>query len=179
MVINLQRRYEFSLAALRGFVRSLRRRLRLGHMQFNVCIVDDESIRWMNSTFRGKNKATDVLSFPWEEVAKVKGRKARPRKRRRGAQGISNFLGDVVISVQTASRNAAAEGHSTLNEMRWLILHGVLHLLGYDHEHDDGEMTALELKLREELGVSGGKQEMQVKLRKAKVKTQKWSRWRR
>ncbi len=123
-------------------------------MQFNVCIVDDESIRGMNSTFRGKDKATDVLSFPWEEVAKVEGRKARPRKRRREVRGISNFLGDVVISVEMARRNAAEEGHSTLNEMRWLILHGLLHLLGYDHERDKGEMVALELKLRERLGIA-------------------------
>ena len=67
----------------------------------------------------------------------------------------SNFLGEVVISVETARRNAAAEGHSTLNEIRWLILHGLLHLLGYDHERDDGEMTALELKLREQLSLAG------------------------
>jgi probable rRNA maturation factor len=66
-----------------------------------------------------------------------------------------NFLGDIVISVDTAKRNARQEGHSTLNEMRWLILHGVLHLLGYNHERDHGEMTRLELALRSRLGISG------------------------
>ena len=66
-----------------------------------------------------------------------------------------NFLGDIVISVDTAKRNARKEGHSTLNEIRWLILHGLLHLLGYNHEYDQGEMTRLELALRSRLGISG------------------------
>ncbi len=83
----------------------------------------------------------------------------------------ANFLGDAVISVETARRNAAAEGHSTLNEIRWLMLHGVVHLLGYDHERDKGEMIALELA--EQLGVAGGGLEgMQVKRQNAKGKTQ-------
>jgi probable rRNA maturation factor len=66
-----------------------------------------------------------------------------------------NHLGDIVISVETAKRNAHLEGHSTLNEIRWLILHGLLHLLGYDHESDRGEMNRLELALRTRLGISG------------------------
>jgi rRNA maturation RNase YbeY len=66
-----------------------------------------------------------------------------------------NFLGDIVISVDTAKRNAGKEGHSTLNEIRWLILHGVLHLLGYNHEKDHGEMTRLELSLRKRLRIAG------------------------
>jgi probable rRNA maturation factor len=66
-----------------------------------------------------------------------------------------NFLGDIVISLDTAKRNARKEGHSTRNEVRWLILHGLLHLLGYNHESDQGQMTKLELALRSRLGVSG------------------------
>ena len=58
-----------------------------------------------------------------------------------------------MISAETARRNAAAAGHSTWTEIRWLILHGALHLLGYDHATDDGEMTALELSLRGRLGI--------------------------
>jgi len=64
------------------------------------------------------------------------------------------FLGDIVVSPETARANAREEGHSTENEIRWLILHGALHLLGYDHETDHGEMTALELSLRERLGIA-------------------------
>jgi len=64
------------------------------------------------------------------------------------------FLGDIVISAETARANARREGHSTENEIRWLILHGLLHLLGYDHATDQGEMTALELSLRERLGIA-------------------------
>jgi len=69
-----------------------------------------------------------------------------------GSPEFARFLGDVVISAPSARRNARTEGHATLNEIRWLILHGVLHLLGYDHDTDGGEMTALELALREKLG---------------------------
>jgi rRNA maturation RNase YbeY len=85
----------------------------------------------------------------------------KPHRRRRGDPWLPaefrNLLGDVVISVQTARRNARREGHSTLNEIRWLILHGVLHLLGFDHERDRGEMTRQELALREQLGIAGSR----------------------
>jgi probable rRNA maturation factor len=154
MLINDQRRSGIRGPALRGFVQSLRRRLRLGRRDFNVCLVDDAAIRRLNFTYRGKNKATDVLSFPWSEELSAAGRKSPTRSGDHRGRGIPDFLGEVVISVETARRNAAIEGHSTVNEIRWLILHGVLHLLGYDHERDDGEMTSMELKLREQLGVS-------------------------
>ena len=65
-----------------------------------------------------------------------------------------HFLGDIMISVDTARRNARREGHSTLDEIRWLILHGALHLLGYDHARDNGEMLRLELSLRERQGIA-------------------------
>jgi probable rRNA maturation factor len=173
VLVNQQKRYVVRLASLRGFVRSLKRRLRLGKAEFNICFVDDKAIRRLNAVYRGKDKATDVLSFAWNESTGPCGRERRPTPNRQTWGEKSNFLGEVVISVETAGRNAAAEGHSTLNEIRWLILHGVLHLLGYDHESDHGEMTALELKLREQLGVgSGWKARAQVKRQSAKVKAQ-------
>src|SRR5208337_3589062 len=113
----------------------------------------DNAIRHLNLAYRGKDKATDVLSFPWTETEEKLRTGPRPPSRQREHGGITNFLGDVVISVQTARRNASDEGHSTLNEIRWLVLHGVLHLLGYDHERDDGEMTELELALRDQLRI--------------------------
>jgi len=77
----------------------------------------------------------------------------------------------VVISVESARRNAASEGHATLSEIRWLILHGILHLLGYDHERDNGQMIAKELALREKLNVAGGPREKEkTKGRSAKAK---------
>jgi rRNA maturation RNase YbeY len=90
--------------------------------------------------------------------AHARGDRARPRPvnrraKERAAWEFKNFLGDIVISVETAKRNAREEGHSILNEIRWLILHGLLHLLGYDHERDRGEMTRLELGLRRRLGI--------------------------
>jgi probable rRNA maturation factor len=172
--VNLQKRYVVRTASLWGFVRNLKRRLRLANREFNICFVDDNAIRHLNFAYRGKNKPTDVLSFAWDEAAGAFPPK--PAAARRGEHGgLKNFLGDVVISVETARRNAAFESHSTLDEIRWLILHGVLHMLGYDHEHDRGEMVALELALREQLGVAGGtggRAKSKDKTQKSKVKSQ-------
>jgi len=127
--------------------------------------VNDREIRRLNARFRGKQRATDVLSFPWDaRQRRARSRTKRGRgQRRQASSGLAacveiefrNHLGDIVISVETARRNARQEGHSTLNEIRWLILHGLLHLLGYDHESDRGEMNRLELALRNRLGISG------------------------
>ncbi len=155
-LVNLQKRYSVHSASLLAFARSLKRLLRLGNREFNICLVDDDAIRQLNVAYRGKDKATDVLSFPWVDSDGPLQLEAPLSSRHRECDGITNFLGDVVLSVETARRNAAGEGHSTINEIRWLILHGVLHLLGYDHERDAGEMIALELAMREQLGVTGG-----------------------
>ena len=162
MVLNQQRRIAVDLGAARGFVRRLRLALKLAGRDFNVCFVDDARIADLNGRYRRKRRPTDVLSFPWEAVTPVGARSDQGRKRRKVAASrragwrygreFAGFLGDVVISAETARRNARAAGHSTAREMRWLILHGALHLLGYDHETDRGEMTALELSLRERLG---------------------------
>lgn len=122
--------------------------MKVGRQNYNICFVDDGQIRELNAAFRGIARATDVLSFPW----RAKGERGR---RAPGADEFKNFLGDLVISTESARRNARAEGHSTRNEVRWLILHGLLHLLGYDHETDGGEMTELEHSMRERLGLIG------------------------
>jgi len=148
MILNRQRRFAVSLTTVRAFVRRLRALLRLGQRDFNICFVGDREIERLNSVYRGKKVPTDVLSFPWPETGAA--------KRKTGADAeFAHFLGDVVISVEKARHNARRKGHATLNEIRWLILHGVLHLLGYDHETDRGEMTSLELALRERLGIEG------------------------
>jgi probable rRNA maturation factor len=150
MIVNRQARMAVDVAGARLFAARLRKALRLGRREFNVCFLDDRAIRRLNAAYRGKARPTDVLSFPWQG-------NDGPDSVGAAALEFAGFLGDIVISVETARRNARHEGHSIANEIRWLILHGVLHLLGHDHETDNGEMTALELSLRERLGIAGGR----------------------
>ena len=103
--------------------------------QVTVAIVPDARVRALNRKFRKKDQATDVLSFPGEEPG---------------------YLGDVVISSGVAARQARAAGHSLATELRVLALHGLLHLLGYDHERDDGQMARLERRLRRMGGLREG-----------------------
>jgi probable rRNA maturation factor len=147
MILNRQSMVRINAVALRSYVGRVREALELGVNDFNVCLVDNESIRRLNSLYRGKDAPTDVLSFPWEaeDGSGVRGAAAEFR----------DFLGDIVIGVETARENARADGHSTQDEICLLVLHGVLHLLGYDHELDHGEMTRLELSLRERLALVG------------------------
>jgi probable rRNA maturation factor len=169
MLLNQQSQVKVNLPPLRRFIRTLERRLRLGPEAFNVCLVDDREITRLNGDFRVTPRPTDVLSFAWQEGSP-------PDCERAGAQEFARFLGDIAISVETARRNAAREGHSTLNELRWLILHGVLHLLGYDHETDGGEMVSLEFSLRDRLGIASelraGKRR-QTKRRAGKLQEQR------
>jgi probable rRNA maturation factor len=104
-----------------------------------IVFVSDDTIKKLNRRFRGKSVATDVLSFPTE---------AEPFEVENGSH-----LGDVVISVERAATQAKENGLSFSGEVEQLILHGLLHLCGYDHETDKGEMNRLELKLRRKLGI--------------------------
>ncbi|HKO01957.1 MAG TPA: rRNA maturation RNase YbeY [Thermoanaerobaculia bacterium] len=97
----------------------------------SIAFVDDESMKALNKRFRKKNKTTDVLTFPSDD----------------------SYASDIIISVEQAKRQAADEKHSLATEIRYLILHGVIHSLGHDHETDDGEMNALELKTRAAVGL--------------------------
>jgi rRNA maturation RNase YbeY len=148
MIINRQDQHLVDLASVRAYERQVKNVLNLGRRDFNVCFVSDEDISRMNSVYRGKVAPTDVLSFPWEGEGESGPEESATEEFR-------NFLGDIVISVASAERNARAEGHSTEEEIRLLILHGVLHLLGYDHETDKGEMNSLELSLRAQLSQAG------------------------
>jgi len=148
MIINRQDQFQLDLPALRAYERRVKSVLKLGSRDFNICFVTDDDISRMNSVYRGKAAPTDVLSFPWEGEGE-----SDPEESAMGE--FHNFMGDIVISVATAERNARAESHAVLEELRLLILHGVLHLLGYDHETDHGEMNSLELSLRERLNPTG------------------------
>ena len=116
-----------------AFVRKLLLALRKDEevAEVSIAFVDDETMRKLNRQFRRKNRTTDVLTF----------------------SGDDGCLGDIVISIEQARRQAAGEGHSLATEVRYLLLHGVLHALGYDHETDHGEMNALELELRAKVGL--------------------------
>jgi probable rRNA maturation factor len=104
-----------------------------------VVVTTDRRIRRLNRIWRGIDAATDVLSFP------------------AGADpGPARHLGDLVISRETAARQARHEGHSLATELRVLALHGLLHLLGYDHERDSGRMARIERRLRRQGGLPAG-----------------------
>ena len=105
-----------------------------------VAFVRDETIRSLNRKFRGKNTTTDVLSFP-----------SSGGQTGESAATEDGSLGDLVISTDTALKQAREGGHSFGREVSELLIHGVLHLCGYDHESDNGEMNRLELKLRRKL----------------------------
>jgi probable rRNA maturation factor len=129
-------------AAVRRFARTLEEELTKGRA-FDCLISGDAELRRLNRDFRGKDYATDVLSFP---AAPVDGR-------RRGAGA---GLGDIAISLGRAREQARRLGHPVEEEIRILMLHGVLHLLGMDHESDEGRMARAERRWRTRLGLRGG-----------------------
>jgi probable rRNA maturation factor len=159
MILDQQNRIALRRPPLRRFVAQLCPELNVKPDCFNVCLVDDREIRRLNAQFRGHDRPTDVLSFPWQSGDGTSGVDARSPAALGGAgnanREFDGFIGDIVISVETAQRQARAEGHPTETEVSWLILHGLLHLLGYDHETDHGEMEAREIELRARLGISG------------------------
>ena len=106
----------------------------------SIALVDDEAMKTLNRKFRKKNRTTDVLTFPADDSYADPTAAGRP-------------LGDIVISIDQARRQATDEKHSLAVEVRYLILHGILHALGYDHETDTGEMNALEEEVRAAVGL--------------------------
>ena len=130
VLLNRQRRRRVAAARLR---RVLTRAAQALDVTGEVALVltGDRAVRTLNARYRGKDKATDVLSFP--------------------GPGGSEGLGDIVISVETAARNARGLGRTLPQELDVLALHGFLHCLGYDHETDDGTMDRLEGRLRRKI----------------------------
>jgi len=111
----------------------------------SIALVSDARVRALNRRYRGVNHTTDVLSFPATAT------------RRATSHGPQIFvLGDIVIARGVARRQAREAGHSELTEWRVLALHGLLHLLGYDHERDGGRMRRAETRLRRRAGLPGG-----------------------
>jgi probable rRNA maturation factor len=132
-----------SAAAVRRRASKMLDHLALRGVELSVALVDDLTIHGLNKAYRRKDKPTDVLAFPMAEAYAAGGRK-------RGARGPldpvawSGMLGDVIISIDTAARQAAQRGRPLLDEITMLLGHGLLHLLGYDHKTnaEEREMTA-------------------------------------
>lgn len=131
-VVNRQRSLQLDTEAWSGFATRVLDAIGKKESSATIAFVSDKRIRELNRQFRGIDRATDVLSFPAEE---------------------DSNLGDVAVSVETAVAQAKENGLSFENEVAQLILHGLLHLSGYDHETDNGEMNRLELKLRRKLDI--------------------------
>ena len=119
-----------------------------------VAIVNDAEIRELNRRFRGVDHTTDVLSFSDGSMDLHVGRSSQGR-RSAGLKGPPH-IGEIAIARGIARRQARSAGHPDSTEWRVLALHGLLHLLGYDHEHDDGRMQRLERKLRRKGGLREG-----------------------
>ena len=151
MILNQQHEVHVALRPLESFLRRVRRELGLKQSDVTVCLVSDAVITRLNQRFRKRKGPTDVLSFP--HVARQ--RPLRLRRRMRVTSSVRHgYLGDIAISPTTARRYAEKQERPLSSELRVLILHGVLHLLGYDHETDHGEMDRIEQKLRKRFGLT-------------------------
>lgn len=138
-VVNLQRKVRLNTDLVQKFSASLVTAIpEMDSRPFSVAFISDRRMKQLNHLFRGKDSTTDVLSFQNEPD------EFDPN---------STSLGDIVISAEQAQKQAAENGLSLENEIKQLILHGLLHLCGYDHEADSGEMNARELGLREQLEI--------------------------
>jgi probable rRNA maturation factor len=132
--VNRQRKIRIETKPWESFAEKAAAAIGKSGASATIAFVSDQSIRRLNRQFRGVDKATDVLSFPAGDSDKLE-------------------LGDIAISVETAARQAK-ENELTFNEeVAQLILHGLLHLCGYDHETDNGEMNRLEVRMRKKLGI--------------------------
>ena len=159
MILNQQRRVSVSMGLLGRFLSRARRALRLPAGSLTVCLVTDAQMARWNRAYRAKPGPTDVLSFPAEVKEPKRGRHgAQPRRRGLPSSAwftASDFyLGDIAIAPGVARRNARRFGRTFNDEMRILLLHGMLHLMGYDHETDTGQMDRREQRLRRTLGLA-------------------------
>lgn len=154
-ILNRQSSIRVSVRQFEEFLARAHRRLRLPAGSLTVCLVTDAEIAKWNRAYRHKGGPTDVLSFP----AGDEPPRRRPLEPERGARRIhraspNRYLGDIAIAPAVARRNAFRFGRTFSQEMRILILHGMLHLMGYDHETDAGQMDRRERRLRRELGLT-------------------------
>src|SRR6202142_3251370 len=129
MIVNRQRRVPISIRPLKQFQERVRRELGFAPESVAIQLISDASMARLNETYRKKHGPTDVLSFPANGTRPAAG---------------AEYVGDIAISPETARRNARRFSRSLPVELRVLILHGMIHLAGFDHETDNGEMERLE-----------------------------------
>jgi probable rRNA maturation factor len=161
MILNRQRSVRVPIAQLERFLARARRKLRIPADALTVCLVTPLAIARWNRAYRGKSRPTDVLSFP-TNARQPKKKRVHDRRASSPGKGVSStssasstsYLGDIAIAPSIARANARRFGRTFDDEMRILILHGILHLMGYDHETDSGQMDRRERRLRAELGLA-------------------------
>jgi probable rRNA maturation factor len=150
LLVILQKRVaRLSPEALDRFVRRARRAAGL-RGRVNVLVTSSRDIRGLNRRFREMDKATDVLSFPAQSLVEPSRRASRKGNAR------ALLAGDIAISADIAAQNAARLRHPVADEIRILTLHGILHLAGFDHERDNGQMSRKEIQLRRRFGLPSG-----------------------
>lgn len=166
MILNRQRNVRVPVGVLGDFLSRARRALHLPAESVTVCLVTNSEIARWNRAYRGKKGATDVLSFPADtETERQRKHRTRRQNKKPRAERYSflssdssdspaSYLGDIAIAPAVARRNARRFGRTFAEEMRILILHGMLHLMGYDHETDTGEMDRRERRMRRALGLA-------------------------
>jgi probable rRNA maturation factor len=147
MILNKQKKVRLATRPLGSFLRKAQRELKIDGSEITVAFVSDAEIAQWNEAYRKKKGPTDVLSFPAVSGASRLAAGARGRK---GGE----ILGDIAIAPETAQRYAKKSGRSLATEIRVLMLHGILHLMGYDHESDNGQMKRIEQRLRRRLGIA-------------------------
>jgi probable rRNA maturation factor len=142
-----RRIHGFSRSEIREFVDQTWKALRRARVtsgswtDLTINFVDDHDMRELNREWRGRDRTTDILTFPSGDDEST-------------PEGADRFLADLVISVDQARRQAREQRHDLATEIRYLLLHGMIHALGYDHETDRGEMDALEQRIRPRVGLS-------------------------
>lgn len=144
-IINNQRKIKIETNSFQRFAENIVSKVKEAeNKSVNIAFISDRKMRELNKQFREKDKTTDVLSFPFEPDEFDFTETDAPT---------DNFLGDIVISAEQAARQSVENNLSLEHELKQLILHGILHLCGFDHETDNGEMNARELELREILHI--------------------------
>jgi probable rRNA maturation factor len=159
MILNRQRSVRIPIRNLNRFFARALRRLRLPPGSVAIALVTNAEIARWNRAYRHKPRPTDVLSFPASDspASSVLRKLSRlPTKRFSSASSpfTASYLGDLAIAPSVARQNARRFRRTFTQEMQILILHGILHLMGYDHETDTGQMDRFEQRLRREFGLS-------------------------